>query len=267
MAVKSGYPETHYGSLEAVTGWEEFLPAGCYGDHAAWHAPAGELESNRGKAALIPWLLFNRNLWEEKAERLPAGAENLNLLIPRASLSRDRTEGWYVRLKLSEDLEIEGLEAVSTDDESAPAADGFEMLAPGPLPTSEAGSRRRRKRLMTGMLVLLVSAAVAGSSLFLSGNTTEEDFQASILAAELRTFSELEAALTTELRAKEALGLEPQRAMRILMDAIWFDAEVDLQEQHLLWLGTNSQPAGFVCDPPQTEGSRKGWSTCRWEVS
>ena len=264
MAVKSGYPETHYGSFEAEDNSTELLPARRYGQHAAWYASSAAYESQKNKAALVPWLLFNRHLWEEKAEALPGGAESLNLMVPHAARRGDTFRGWYVRLKLSEELEVEGIEAVSTDDESAPASEGFELLLEGPLPPLEAAPNRQQRRLFKGLLTVCLSASLAGGTLFLSGKDGENELEYGLLRTELAGLSGHERSLRGRLSEVRKLGLAPNRAARLLMDAMWFDAQFEWGGQYVLWDDEQSQPLGLDCDVEQTEGNREGWRRCHW---
>ena len=267
MAVKTGYPEIHYGGFAAEAGWEELLSAKSYGDHPPWFASAEEYKTYRGQTALIPWLLFNRRLWASRAEELPGGVEDLNVLVPHAANAGENAQGWYVRLKVSEDEEILGLEAVAMDDESAPSSEGFYVLPPGPLPppvAAPARIRRIRRPLTSGVLIAS-SAILAACAGFLFGVSDEQEMRHSALQSDLLALRAQEAALRAEWDAKQELGLSSLRAAQLLMDAVWFDAELDLQGQDVRWLGEDGHPLGLACDPPQTEGDSLGWRNCRWE--
>ena len=265
VAVKSVYPDTHCGAFVREPGWKELLPAGCYGDHPAWYASAEAFEAQKSKTALIPWLLFNRHLWEEKAEALPGGAENLNLLVPHQASAGDHAQGWYVRLMVSEELEIQGLEAVSMNDESAPAAEGFQLLSAGSTPPPVAGPNRRRKRLFASLLLLSLSAALVGAIEFLFGTSSEQDPLYMALVSDLGALQGQEAALRSEWQEQQALGVSPLRVEQLLMDAMWLDAQVELHGQDVQWKGEPTRPAGMACDPSQDEGARTGWRNCWWE--
>ena len=264
MALMAVHPETHYGSFAADAGWKELLPAGCFGVHPAWHASAASFEAQKGKTALIPWLLFNRHLWEEKAEALPGDSESLNLLVPHAASTDQDPRGWYVRLMVSEELEIQGLEAVSMDDDSAPASEGFQVLPKGALPPRVAGPRRQRARLLASILLLAISAILVGAVQFLFGTSTAQETQYSALTADLSALRSQEAFLRSEWEASQSLGVAPQRATRLLMDAIWFDGQVDLQGHDVFWKGENGQPFEMACGTVETDGGRSGWRHCRW---
>lgn len=265
--MKSGYPEIHYGGFTAEAEWEELLSAGRYGEHPPWHASAETYEAHKGKAALIPWLLFNRNLWLAQAEDLPGGVEDLNVLVPHAASSSEHSQGWYVRLKVSEDVEILGLEAVAMDDESAPSSEGFHVLPPGALPPSVAAPARvrRMRRMITSAMLLALSGVLAVFAGFLFGVSNEEELRHAAMQSDLRALRTQETTLQAEWTAKQELGLSSQRAAQLLMDALWFDAQVELQGQDVRWLGNEGQPLGLACDPPETDGNNAGWRNCRWE--
>lgn len=263
FAVKSVYPQTHYGSLVCEPGWKELLPAGCYGDHPAWYASVEAFEAQQAGTALVPWLLFNRHLWEAQAEALPGGSENLNLLVPHADSTGADAQGWYVRLMLSEELEIQGLESVSMDDESAPAAEGFEVLPRGSLPPAVAGPNRRRKRLLAGVLLLAVSVVLVCAIEILSGVTSERDARYSALEAELLALQVHESALRAKWTEQRARGVTPKRSAQLLMDAMWFDAQIELAGPEVKWKGEQSNPFGMTCDSEPAEGQGEGWRNCR----
>ena len=265
MALMSVYPETHYGAFAAEPGWQEMLPSGIYGEHPAWHAPADALKENGRKTALIPWLLFNRHLWEEKAESLPGGSESLNLIVPHAAHAGDYSKGWYVRLIFSEELELTGVEIVSMDDESAPASEGFDTLPKGALPPAVRGPRRRLMRLIASLLLLFLSAAAVGATVLLLRPDAEEAASHKILVADLRALREQEAILRADWNEKQSLGLAVHRVERLLMDAIWFDSQVELQGRDVGWRGGNGQPFGLRCDEVRMQGGRQGWRSCWWE--
>ena len=264
MALKSVYPETHYGSFAADAGWKELLPAGVYGVHPAWHSSVESFEAHKGKTALIPWLLFNRHLWEEKAEALPGDSESLNLLVPHAASTERHPRGWYVRLMVSEELEIQGLEAVSMDDDSAPASEGFQVLPKGALPPPVVGPNRQRTRLLASFLLLTLSAILIGAVQFLFGTSTDQEIQYSGLTADLSALRSQEAVLRSEWEAHQSLGVAPLRATHLLMDAIWFDGQVDMQGHDVFWKGDNGQPFEMSCGTVQTDSGRAGWRHCRW---
>lgn len=265
--MKYGFPETHYGEFTSEADWEELLPAHRYGDHPPWYAPAETYESHKRQVALIPWLLFNRHLWAAQAEELPLGVEDLNVLVPKEGSAGAREQGWFVRLKISEDNEILGLEAVAMDDESAPSAEGFYQLPPGALPPAVAAPTRirRLRRWIASLVLVAFSGALATIAGLVFGVSSEQELRYSALKSDLRALQAQESALRAEWAAKQELGLSSRRAAQVLMDAIWFDAQVELQGQDVQWRGDNGQPFGLVCDPPQIEGATAGWSRCRWE--
>ena len=263
--MKLVYPESHYGAFFCESGWKELLPAGCYGDHPAWYASAEAFQAQEGKIALIPWLLFNRHLWEEKAEALPGGSESLNLAVPHAASAGEDSQGWFVRLMVSEELEIQGLEAVSMDDESAPAAEGFEELPRGSMPPSVAGPNRRRMRLFTSFLLLTISVALVGATNLLFATNSEQDPLYTTLVSDLRALQGQEAAFRAEWHEQQALGVSPRWVEQLLMDAMWFDAQIDLQGQDVQWKHEKARPAGMSCEPAQTEGVKAGWRNCWWK--
>ena len=265
--MKHGFPETHYGGFASEADWEELLPARRFGDHPPWYGDAATHESHKGQVALIPWLLFNRHLWAARAEELPIGVEDLNVLVPRAGSDGVQEEGWFVTLKISEDEEILGLEAVDMDDESAPSSEGFYQLLPGtPPPAVAAPARIRRVRRWIASAVLIAcSGLLATLAGLVFGVSSEQEMRYSALQSDLWALQAQESALRAEWNAKQELGLSSRRAAQILMDAIWFDAQVELQGQEVRWLGENGQPLGLNCDPPETEGPGAGWSSCQWE--
>lgn len=265
--MKYGYPETHYGGFASEADWEELLSARRFGDHPPWYAPVETYESSKGQTALIPWLLFNRRLWAAQAEELPLGAEDLNMLVPKAGSTSALDQGWYVRLKVSEDEEILGLEAVSMDDESAPSAEGFYQLPPGALPPAVAAPARTRllRRCVASVVLIAGSALLAASAGFVFGVSEEQELRYSALQSDLWALQAQESALRAEWGAKQELGLSSRRAAQVLMDAVWFDAQVELEGQNVRWQGEKGQPLGLDCDPPETEGVSAGWSNCRWE--
>ncbi|MYE04879.1 MAG: hypothetical protein F4Y00_07915 [Bacteroidetes bacterium SB0662_bin_6] len=267
LAVKPVYPHTHYGSLVCEPGWKELLPAGCYGDHPAWYASVEAFESLRDRTALIPWLLFNRHLWEEQAEALPGGSENLNLLVPRGDGKGAVSQGWYVRLMLSEDLEIQGLETVSMEDESAPSPEGFEVLPMGPMPPRAAGPNRRRVRLLASVLLLAVSVALVCAIEMVSGAVSDRDSRYAALEAELRALQGHEASLRAKWINQQSMGITPGRSAQLLMDAMWFDAQIELDGPLVKWKGEQSHPFGMSCDPAPSDGNGEGWRDCRWNRS
>ena len=265
--MKHGFPETHYGGFASEADWEELLPARRFGDHPPWFADAATFESRKGQVALIPWLLFNRHLWAAQAEELPLGVEDLNVLVPRTGSDDAQEDGWFVRLKISEDEDILGLEAVAMDDESAPSSEGFYELPPGALPPAVAATKRirRMRRWIASVVLIACSGLLATFADLVFGVSSEEQMRYSALQSDVWALQAQESALRSEWAAKQELGLSSRRAAQVLMDAIWFDAQLQLQGQEVRWRGEKGQPLGLNCDPPAAEGTNAGWSMCQWE--
>ena len=268
--MKVGFPDTHYGGFVAKRDWSELLPRNCYGAHPAWHGPRGSGTEHAGSVALIPWLLFNRQLWAEKVEFLPAGARHMNVLVPHAESADEAPDGWYVRLKFSEDLDVEGLEAIPMNDESAPSPEGFEVLPAGALPpiVVEGGGKRRARRLTMSLALLVVSGGLCLAADLMLGASAAQERAFERYRAEAGALRNQERELRAELAVQQGFGLSAMRAGMLLMDAVWLDAQVEVRGQEVRWLDPSllgGTPGGLRCDPPDETSGGNGWRVCWWE--
>ena len=268
--MKAGFPDIHFGGFAASRGWSELLPGNCYGAHPAWHGPRGCGAEHAGRVALIPWLLFNRHLWAARVEFLPAGVRHMNLLVPRAESTDEAPDGWYVRLKFSEDLDVEGLEAIPINDESAPSPEGFEVLALGALPpvVIEGSGKRRGRRAAMSMAMLIVSGGLCLAADLMLGASAEQERAFERYTAEAGALRSQQRELRSELDIHQGFGLSAMRAGLLLMDAVWLDAQVEVRGQEVRWLDPSplgGEPDGLQCDEPDKESEGSGWRNCRWD--
>ena len=262
-AVKTGFPDRLSGGLGAEDGLVERLEANTYGKHAAWHGPV--VEKAEG-VELIPWVLFNRHLWESEAEMSDESNTVLLKICHATTADENHPQwhpGWFVEVETDPyDLSPRQITGFRCDDEAAPADEGFLDMPEGaipPKPPVDTGQGKRRRLLFGGSSVALAALISYGAWLGVSGAAAGESL-ADRLTNEIAVGEMQKQQLVGQLQLSSARGLPASRAVVLLREIMILGAEMRIDGQTIRWRGAGA-PKTLDCTAAE-EG--EGWFDCEW---
>lgn len=254
--VKKGWPAQHVGGFAQDEDWVQRLRENSFGLHRAWYAPPPD--GKREPVSLIPWLLFNRGMWERLAERMSSDEDTLNVRVGRSGGG-----GWLVSMTLTEEHEVLRVDAVDEDAEAAPSPSAFEGLEEGPLPprvpASMAAGRQRRLVAAAALVVLSAAASLGLYRLVAPGGSEAQE--AARIASMLGAAEQRKRELADELQYLQGRGVGAAAAGDLLRGAVLAGAKVELRGLTVRWSGS-SPPASLDCG----ERDDEGWRDCTWGV-
>lgn len=261
MARSNCFPAACSGGLAPQEGWVERLSENRYGRHAAWFAPPPE-NGNATVVELIPWLLFNRHLWEGLPEKhLGMDQDTLSLDIPHEDTGLGGHPGWKVAMRLDmASFSPVQIAAVRADQEAAPVGDEFLPLpagrAPPALPVNAADGRRRRGLVAIGLLAL-AGAAAFGAWRLVAGDGDAQQEISNLLLLKVSAAA-AHAQLSAQLQSAAGSGLPAEEAYALALSAVNQGAALHWEGAEVRWQGAG-EPPGFECGPADAEG----WRLCR----
>lgn len=261
MADRACFPTACHGGMrdQAEAGWVKRLAENRYGRHAAWFAPPPESPRDE-PVELVPWLLFNRELWDALPEQiLSTDQDTLSLHIAHQETAAGGHPGWKVEMRLDmSSFAPVGITAVRADDEAAPGGDDFLPLPAGRppprAPATAAGGRRRRTLMAAAALVVGLVAA-AGGWRWVAGDGTAQEV---INNLNLRKLSA--DAMRTQLRAQlqgARSGLPAEEAYQLALGAMSLGAMMQWNGESVRWRGLGAPP-GYECGGEEADG----WRPC-----
>ena len=261
--VKTGFPDRLSGGLSAADGLVERLGANTYGKHEAWYGPV--VEKSEG-VELIPWVLFNRHLWEVEAEMSDENNTVLLKICHATTADEGHPQwhpGWFVEVETDPyDLSPRQINGFRCDDEAAPAGEGFLDMPEGAIPPKPPvhAQQGKRRRLLFGGGSLVLAALISYGAWLGVGGTADGESLINQLTNEITMGEMRKQQLIEQLQQSSARGLPAGKAIILLREIMILGAEIQIDGQTIRWRGAGV-PKTLDCTAAE-EG--EGWFDCEW---